>query len=222
MTLLDEFIRAVFESQFKVDPRDGGVPVDELVEVNPVRRLRPGTPAAYVGMKSLPTTGSMIANWEQKPAGSGQRFTNGDTLIARITPCLENGKTGFVNILADGETGWGSTEYVVIRPKPPLPPEWGYCLARDQSFREFAIRNMSGTSGRQRFPASALHHYRIEPPSTDRARRFGELAGPSFRLMGVMQAESGRLASLRDELLPRLLSGVLRMRDATTLVGEAV
>ena len=220
--LLDNYARAVFESWFDVTQRVDGVPVDELVELNPSRSLRAGTPAAYVGMSSLPTTSAVISNWERKPAGSGQRFTNGDTLMARITPCLENGKTAFVNILSDDEVGWGSTEYVVIRPRRPLPLEWGYCLARSDAFRAFAIQNMSGTSGRQRFSASSLHHYRIEPPASDTSARFGEIAGPIFRMMGALQTESRRLSLLRDVLLPGLLSGELKVRPAEDLIEDVV
>ena len=64
--------------------------------------------------------------------GSGMRFENGDTLVARITPCLENGKTAFVDFLEADQVGWGSTEYIVLRPRPPLPAEFG-CLARTRS-----------------------------------------------------------------------------------------
>ena len=55
-----------------------------------------------------------------RPFGSGMRFANGDTLVARITPCLENGKTAYVDFLRDDEIGWGSTEYIVMKPKHPL------------------------------------------------------------------------------------------------------
>ena len=65
------------------------------------------------------------------------RFMNGDAL-ARITPCLENGKTAYVDFLDEGQVGWGSTEYIVLRPKAPLPPEFAYCLARSDEFRDFA------------------------------------------------------------------------------------
>jgi len=68
------------------------------------------------------------------------KFQNGDALLARITPCLENGKTAYVDFLDEGQIGWGSTEYIVLRPLPPLPPEFGYYLARDEDFRAFATR----------------------------------------------------------------------------------
>src|SRR5438477_2423653 len=103
-------------------------------------------------MKNMPTRGHCPDEVIQREFSSGTRFNNGDTLLARITPCLENGKTAFVDFLEEGQTGWGSTEFIVLCPKPPIPAFFGYCVARDNDFREFAIQQMTGTSGRQRVP----------------------------------------------------------------------
>src|SRR5436853_4416145 len=94
------------------------------------------------------TTGSMvIQNAIKRDGRSGSKFRNGDTLLARITPCLENGKTGFVDFLPEGEVGRGSTEFIVLRSKR-VTPEFVYCLARTYEFRENAIKSMVGSSGR--------------------------------------------------------------------------
>ena len=79
--------------------------------------------------------GPHVAAWTQRAFTSGSRFTRGDTLLARITPSLENGKTAFVDFLAHGETAWGSTEFIVLRPKPPWPPELAYVMTREPEFR---------------------------------------------------------------------------------------
>ena len=145
-----------------------------------------------------------------RPFGSGMRFANGDTLVARITPCLENGKTAYVDFLKDGEVGWGSTEYIVMRPKLPLPNEFAYCLARSVSFREFAIQNMTGTSGRQRVPAMALSQFLLPSPPKQIAAIFGRVAQPLFARASEAVRESRALAALRDALLPKLISGEIR------------
>jgi type I restriction enzyme S subunit len=137
------------------------------------------------------------------------RFVNGDTLVARITPCLENGKTAYVDFLEEGQVGWGSTEYIVLHPKPPLPTELGYCLARSEGFRDFAIQSMTGTSGRQRVAAESLSHFFIASPPTRVAELFGRLVKPLFVRSGAVAKESRTLALLRDALLPKLLSGEL-------------
>lgn len=154
--------------------------VSSAFEVNPVRSLRKDDLAPYLEMKNMPTEGHAPASWMLREVGSGMRFMNGDTLVARITPCLENGKTAFVDFLGDGQIAWGSTEYIVLRPKAPLPPVFTYCLARTDEFRDFAIQNMTGTSGRQRVTPTAMDHFQIAVPSAAVAVGFGEIVQPLF------------------------------------------
>jgi type I restriction enzyme S subunit len=149
------------------------------------------------------------------------RFVKGDTLIARITPCLENGKTAFVDFLEAGQVGWGSTEYIVLRPKPPLPEEFAYCLARSDGFREFAIQSMTGTSGRQRVQAEALSHYLVTEPPKEIAEHFGVVVRPLFARAAAASRESRVVASVRDALLPKLICGELRVRDAERVLAVA-
>lgn len=182
-----------------------------LFDVNPPRSLRKGELAPYLDMKNMPTDGHAPDELSVRPAGSGAKFVNGDTLVARITPCLENGKTAFVDFLGDGEVAWGSTEYIVLRPRPPIPPIFAYLLARTNEFRSFAIQSMTGTSGRQRVPFSALEHFSIPTPPSDILLAFGELVGPLIARSSTATRESRSLARLRDLLLPRLLSGELRV-----------
>jgi type I restriction enzyme S subunit len=149
------------------------------------------------------------------------RFMNGDTLVARITPCLENGKTAYVDFLTDGQVGWGSTEYIVLRSKPPLPNEFAYCLARSSEFREFAIQSMTGTSGRQRVPAESLAHFLVASPSHSVAELIRTLITPLFARAATATEESRTLAAIRDALLPKLISGALRVKDAERVLAEA-
>ena len=197
------------------------VPLPELIDVNPTRSLRKGEIAPYLDMANMPTRGHSPDTVMDRPFGSGMRFTNGDTLVARITPCLENGKTAYVDFLDDGQVGWGSTEYIVLHPKRPLPPEFGYCLARSSQFREFAIQSMTGSSGRQRVPAESLSHFRLAAPPAPVGERFGRVVGPLFARASAASRESRTLAALRDTLLPKLISGELRVKDAERLVGLA-
>ena len=187
------------------------VPLPEMIEVNPPRSLRKGEVAPYLDMANMPTRGHVPDTVIDRPFGSGMRFTNGDTLVARITPCLENGKTAYVDFLHHDTIGWGSTEYIVLRPKPPLPNEFAYCLARSAGFREFAIQNMTGTSGRQRVPAKALSQFLLPLPPEPIAARFGKVVQPLFTRASEAVRESRTLAALRDVLLPKLVSGKLRV-----------
>ena len=139
---------------------------------------------------------------------------NGDTLVARITPCLENGKTAFVDFLDRGQVGWGSTEYIVLRPHPWLPPEYGYYLARSAHFRSYAIKNMVGSSGRQRVPADSITKFSLVFPLSDIAARFGTAARPIMHRIRSNMDETRILARLRDTLLPKLISGEIQTESA--------
>ena len=187
----------------------------EVIEVNPPRQIRRGDVATHVEMAALPTSGPHVAYWTERAFTSGSRFARGDTLLARITPSLENGKTAFVDFLDDGETGWGSTEFIVLRPKSPWPREIAYMMAREPDFREHAIVNMTGTSGRQRVPVEAVATYPIAVPPEGVAEAYGRLARPSFERSTHLRDESRDLAEQRDALLPQLVSGELRARAVT-------
>ena len=179
----------------------------EMVELNPREPMKRGALAPYLDMAALPTSGSSPANVELREYKSGTRFRNGDTLLARITPCLENGKTAFVQSLATGTVGWGSTEFIVLRAVPPVPPEYTYLLARDAAFREHAIQSMTGTSGRQRVQVDALAPYLLPYPPAEIWAELRALLSPVFAQFEFNRQEALTLSAQRDALLPGLVSG---------------
>ena len=182
-------------------------PLPEVIEINPPRSLKVNQIAPYLDMASMPTTGHRVNGWVNRPFGSGTKFINGDTLIAKITPCLENGKTAYVDFLDNGQIGWGSTEYIIFRPRPPIPPEYGYFLARSDEIRNYAIQNMIGTSGRQRVPVTCFNFLSIRIPPTDLVFQFGIIAESLMKQIRANSEESKTLAFIRDALLPKLISG---------------
>ncbi len=215
---LEAMAQSMFKSLF-VDTAQNGlpkgwyeVPLPEAIEVNPYRPLRKGEVAPYLDMANMPTRSVRAIEVYDREFGSGMRFMDGDTLVARITPCLENGKTCFVDFLGDKKIGWGSTEYIVFHPKPPLPPEFAYFLARTNDFRSFAISNMTGTSGRQRVPSECFKNFSVVVPSAGIAERFGLYARVVLEKMKANDDESRSLAAFRDALLPKLLSGGVRVK----------
>ena len=199
-------------------PAIGRIVDDAMVAIerdNPRRTLKGGTIAPYLDVKNLPTQGHSAEQVIDREFSSGTKFQNGDTLLARITPCLENGKTGYVDFLEGGQVGWGSTEYIVLAPKPPLPPQFGYLLARSDALRSHAIQNMTGTSGRQRVPSECFKTFWLAVPPPEIARRFDELTAPLMAKIKANSTESRTLATLRDTLLPKLLSGELPTSNFT-------
>lgn len=224
---MDAATAALFPASF-VDSPLGKIPegwtatsLPEAIDVNPPRSLTKGREATYLDMANMPTRGHRPTEWVSRPFVSGSRFMNGDTLMARITPCLENGKTAFIDFLRTGEIAWGSTEFIVLRPREPLPPELGYCLARDEDFRDFAIQNMTGSSGRQRVPTDCFEQYMIAVSPGALAASFGTLVGPLFAKARANSEESATLAAMRDALLPKLISGEIRVKDIEGAITEA-
>jgi type I restriction enzyme S subunit len=150
---------------------------DALV-LNPVERLPAGTSAPYIDMaKVMPWN-----RWHGAPilrkASSGSRFKDGDTLLARITPCLENGKTAQVRNLGNGVIGWGSTEFIVLRARSGVTDEnFVYHIAREPEFREYAIKQMTGSSGRQRVQLDALANFVVNLPPLAEQRAIAGVLG---------------------------------------------
>ena len=187
----------------------------DLFEFNPRESIKRGTNAPYLDMAALPTVGPVPSIPTAREYKSGSKFRDGDTLFARITPCLENGKTAYVFNLGKGITGAGSTEFIVIRSRSPLPQPASYLLARDSGFRAHAEKSMTGTSGRQRANADILSSYEITAPTEERFwRALGDLVDPIMDNVIANAIESRTLAQIRDLLLPKLISGEIRLADA--------
>jgi type I restriction enzyme S subunit len=224
---MDEATAALFPDSFE-ESELGAVPkgwkwmpLNDAYEINPTRKLKKGETAPYLDMAGAQTQGHSVSGVIQREMGSGTKFMNGDTLLARITPCLENGKTVFVDFLPADQTGWGSTEFVVLRPKAPLPEYHAYLLARHPAFREHAIRSMSGTSGRQRIQNDVLSQFHIALPNEPVAKAFSELVMTIQQSIREGHEQATTLSDLRDTLLPRLISGQLRLPEAQAIAESA-
>jgi type I restriction enzyme S subunit len=204
------------DSELGEIPEGWGVTsLGDLLEFNPKRILKKGTLAPYLDMKKVPTIGHLADEVSLREMASGTKFINGDTLLARITPCLENGKTAFVDFLKKEQIAWGSTEYIVMRPKGGRPLSLGYIIARLDSFRTKAIQTMTGTSGRQRASANALAEQTWIDYPVDLLKEFDTVGGEYLKTAKVNGAQNKTLSELRDSLLPKLLSGELNTSTDT-------
>ena len=148
------------------------------------------------------------ADFERRTKHTNVKFKKNDVLLARITPCLENGKTGYAYFLAEDEVACGSTEFIVLRGKR-VPSEFVYCLARSYPFRENAIKSMTGSSGRQRVQNSCFDKYAVPLPPNSILDEFVEVVQNNFDQIRNLMAQNARLAKARDLLLPKLMSGEL-------------
>ncbi|MGP0578812.1 restriction endonuclease subunit S [Paenibacillus peoriae] len=182
-------------------------PVTDILYISPKRILTKGKKSVYLEMKNLPSFSARATDWTEREFTSGSKFMNGDVLMARITPCLENGKTVIVDFLRDDEIGWGSTEFIVLRSKNEHALGFAYFLARSDDFRNHAVRNMSGSSGRQRVPESCFDFLLLAQPPSCILELFGQITFSFLERMKRNGKETKTLSKLRDTLLPKFMSG---------------
>ena len=131
--------------------------LEEIIEFNPQEKISKKQIAKKIPMENLECFKKYIKNYCIKEYNGGMKYRNGDTLLARITPCLENGKTAQVDILEKDEVGFGSSEYIVMRAKENVSDkDFIYYLAISKKIRNIAIKSMVGTSGRQRVQLDVL------------------------------------------------------------------
>ena len=151
------------------------VALKDIAEINPRESIKKGDIAVKVAMDKLQPFCRDIPEIEYEVFSGGTKFRNGDTIMARITPCLENGKTAMVNVLDDGQVGFGSTEYIVFRAKKGISdPYFLYYLVCSPMVREPAIKSMVGSSGRQRVQTDVVQNLVLSVPSLPEQVKIGE------------------------------------------------
>jgi type I restriction enzyme S subunit len=192
----------------------------DILSVNPSISLKKGDVSAYLDMDALPTEGFMTKQVQQKAFSGGIKFRNGDVLLARITPCLENGKTGLVTLLPENEVGFGSTEFIVLRGKSTSLSGFAACLSRSALFRKYAVSKMLGTSGRKRVEAKSIEDFQMALPSSETLRNFERIVTPYFQIATAHTKQNFVLNDLRDVLLPLLMNGQVRAGQSGAVFGE--
>jgi len=186
----------------------------DLVYINPPTKITNKHQVLHVPMECLSTIRSFIDldKTFRKDGGSGIKFINGDTLFARITPCLQNGKGAFVNFLENEEVGCGSTEFVVMRSKV-LSATYIYFLSRDPNFRKTAELTMAGASGRQRVRSEFFQSYLIPTPESHLLDKFETLTKNMFETIKVLSLANRSLTQIRDLLIPQLVTGKVEVKE---------
>jgi len=148
----------------------------DVIDINRRLTIQKGTPSSFIEMKAVPEHQRKVAYTEIRSYTSGTKFKNGDTLFSRITPCTENGKTAFCDVLGQNEIGFGSTEFLVFSAKESTTDsKFIYYLSRFEPLRKYAIANMTGTSGRQRVPKDAFEKLFIALPSLSEQQKIASI-----------------------------------------------
>jgi len=197
------------------------VKIPDAVIINPRIALSKEGIKPFLSMGCLSENTMNVQTIEYREGNSGSKFQNCDTLFARITPCLENGKTVFVQFLpTDSDIAFGSTEFIVLRSKT-LTPEFVYLLSRTESFRDNAIKSMSGATGRQRVQEECFKKYLIAHPDMITLNAFDEVIKPIFQSVYTLSLKNTNLRRTRDLLLPKLISGEIDVSELNIRIPEA-
>ncbi|OCB78862.1 restriction endonuclease subunit S [Flavobacterium crassostreae] len=168
--------------------------LSEIALVNPRESISKGSIATNIPMDCIDSFSKKIQRYYSKGFEGGTKFRNGDTLLARITPCLENGKTAFVDILYENEIGFGSTEYLVFREiKEKSDKHFIYYLSISPRFREIAIKAMSGTSGRQRVQTDMLINHKFYLPKYEEQKSIAAILTAFDDKIELLQAQNKTL-----------------------------
>lgn len=207
--MAETMFRQWFVEEAKEEWEEGTVA--DLVEFNPTRKLVKGTIAPFLEMSNLSTSTYAPTYWYNRAFSSGSKFQNGDTLLARITPCLENGKTAYVDFLNENQVGWGSTEFIVMHSKLGIHSFFSYVIAKYQDFRDYAESCMSGSSGRQRVDVDNLKKYPMAIPDKVTVELFNDRIENIVSKMHNNNNQIRTLIETRDGLLPRLMSGEVKL-----------
>lgn len=195
-------------------PKDWNIGfLHDIANLNPTLSIKKNDISPYIGMASIPTKGYMTDYPEKKEFSGGIKFQNGDIIFARITPCLENGKTALITLLEENDIGYGSTEFINIRGKKKYYKSFLAILSRSETFRNYAISKMTGTSGRKRVDAKELYNFQFAVPSENLLDKFGNIVDVYFEKMTINSKQNHELASLRDWLLPMLMNGQVKIAD---------
>ena len=149
---------------------------EDFMLFNPTEKLAKGTVGKKVSMDKITPHTKEISSYDVEEFKGGTKFKNGDTLMARITPCLENGKISQVNFLDEEEIGFGSTEFIVLREKEGISDkEFIYYLSQYYLFKNTAISSMIGSSGRQRVQNDVLKSLELQLPPLEIQRNIGKI-----------------------------------------------
>lgn len=220
--------------------RDGALPpgwrlkpIGEACTVNPGRpplsALPDATLVTFVPMAAVDADSGTIARPEVRPLGSIRKgsftaFQEGDVIVAKITPCMENGKAAVARSLENG-LGFGSTEFHVLRPGPDILAEYVYHFVRQESFRQVAEAHMTGTVGQKRVPAEFVSNYHIPVPPLDQQHRIVALLDAAFARLDATWTRLARAREImkryRASVLKAACEGRLVLTEAALAHGES-
>lgn len=213
--LLDEFLQSAFIDIFLANSHSEKIRLSDLCTINPakseIRNLDDSMLVSFIPMASVSEDGEII-DQETRVMREVKRgytyFREGDVLFAKITPCMENGKsavaTGLIN-----QIGFGSTEFHVLRPNKNISGTWLHQLIRLGSFRIAAEKSMTGSAGQKRVPRDFFDRYMVSVPPVELQAFFDELANKVKTQKALMKKSITELEHCFDSIMQKAFRGEL-------------
>jgi type I restriction enzyme S subunit len=192
-------------------------PLGKIADINPptLRAVAPEATVSFVPMEAVSEVSGTIERAEEIPfeeVGKGYTpFQEGDLIWAKITPCMQNGKSAVARELRNN-LGFGSTEFYVIRPNDPdvVSVDYLWCLLRLKAVRDAAQRFFVGSAGQQRVPEDFLRNLWLPVPPPKVQQRIVTAVQDRRR---VIAEERKAMEKFRSEQIAAIeaaiLSGVL-------------
>ena len=172
----------------------------DFVEINPTVSMKGTELYSFVEMKDLEDGNKFCFPSAERNPSSGARFNEGDTLFARITPCLENGKICKVKGLKNG-IGFGSTEFLVFRGKENISDnDFVFYLSRWDEVRGYAESRFEGTSGRQRVPKNCFDNLFLNLPPLPEQQAIAEVLSSLDDKIDLLHRQNKTLEQLAETL----------------------
>lgn len=193
----------------------------EVCEIKPPKaetrqRLAAKDMVSFVPMENLGIDQKYLAQTQVRPlaevAGSYTYFADGDVLLAKITPCFENGKLGIAENLANG-IGFGSSEYIVFRSGPEIDKEWLYYFLSRESFRVEGAERMSGAVGHKRVSKEFIENYPVPVPALSEQQRIVGILDEAFAGIATAKANAEKNLQNARALFDGHLQSVFAERD---------
>ncbi len=185
--------------------------------------LAPSDLVSFVPMEDLPSGRKYLSPSRERSLseviGGYTYFANGDVLLAKITPCFENGKLGVAANLTNG-TGFGSSEYLVLRPDSTLSNEWLFYYLSRKSFRVEGASRMSGAVGHKRVPHDFVARYPIPVPPLAEQERLVAILDQALKAIDTATANTEKSELNAKELFDSYLGAVFTRADKGWVSGK--
>ncbi len=213
-------IPALFQEMFgDINNNIHSLPISEIkscVEINPTKIvINDNDDVTFLGMKDVTENGqidlSTIKKYEEVKKGFTS-FKNDDVLLAKITPCFENGKAAIAKNLVNN-TGFGSTEFYVLRPNQnKILPDYLYSIVKSSRFSEMGRSNMKGAAGQKRLIKDFVSNYKFLLPDIPQQKLFAAKVQEIEAYIKTQQVELENTKTMFQFLLHHSFTGELTRR----------